>query len=134
MFSNTWVHKSLYKHCRNITSTLLFTIVFGIHCIFFTALPIGLIIYRSVFLFYKTKLAHWKIGCISFCSPNRHWARDLSRSVDPFWPSVVFYIETSHLNYSANQMTGFYMKYNTALKYINSFGTSGPLSMLSSIL
>ena len=27
-------------------------------------------------------------------------------------PSVAFHIETGHLNCSANQMTGFYIKYN----------------------
>ena len=28
----------------------------------------------------------------------------------PFQPSVVLHIETSHLIFNANQMTGFYMK------------------------
>ena len=39
-----------------------------------------------------------------------------SKKFDPFQPRVVFYIETSHLIYTANQMTGFYMKCNTGLK------------------
>ena len=38
---------------------------------------------------------------------------------NPFQCSDAFHIETSHLNCSANQMTGFYMKYNTELKWIN---------------
>ena len=32
----------------------------------------------------------------------------------PFLPNVVLHIETSDLMCNANQMTGFYMKYNTA--------------------
>ena len=35
-----------------------------------------------------------------------------------FQPSVAFYIETSHLIYIANQMTGFYMECNTGLKRV----------------
>ena len=34
---------------------------------------------------------------------------------NPFQPIVAFHIETSHLICIANQMTGFYMKYNTGL-------------------
>ena len=34
-------------------------------------------------------------------------------------PIVTFHIKTSHLNCSANQITGFYMKYNTGLKLVN---------------
>ena len=33
--------------------------------------------------------------------------------------SVAFHIEPSHLICTANQMTGFYMKYDTGLKWIN---------------
>ena len=40
--------------------------------------------------------------------------------VNPLQPSVAFHIETSHLFYSANQMAGFYMKYNTRLRWVNS--------------
>ena len=39
--------------------------------------------------------------------------------VQPFQPSVAFHIETSHLFCSAKQMTGFYMKHNTGLKWAN---------------
>ena len=35
---------------------------------------------------------------------------------NPFQFSVVFHIETSHLFCTANQVGGFYMKYNTVLK------------------
>ena len=37
---------------------------------------------------------------------------------NPFQPSVAFHIETSHLICCANQMTGFYMKRNTGLKWV----------------
>ena len=40
-------------------------------------------------------------------------------SVNPFQPSVAFYIETSYLICRANRMTGFYMKCNTGLKWVN---------------
>ena len=36
-----------------------------------------------------------------------------------FQPSFAFHIETSHLFCSANKMTGFYMKSNTGLKWVN---------------
>ena len=38
-----------------------------------------------------------------------------------FQPSVSFHIETSHLFYSANQMTVFHMERNTGLKWVNNF-------------
>ena len=34
-----------------------------------------------------------------------------------FQPSIAFHIETSRLFCSAKQMTGFYMKHNTGLKW-----------------
>ena len=37
---------------------------------------------------------------------------------NPFEPSVVFHIETSHLICAANAMTGLYMKCNTGLKQV----------------
>ena len=39
-------------------------------------------------------------------------------AINPFQPSVVFHIETSHLICNANRMTGFYMKCNTGLKCV----------------
>ena len=36
----------------------------------------------------------------------------------PFHFSIAFHIETSHLICKANQMTGFYMKYKTGLKWV----------------
>ena len=39
--------------------------------------------------------------------------------VNPFQHSVAFYIETSHLICSVYQMTGFFMKCNTGLKWVN---------------
>ena len=37
----------------------------------------------------------------------------------PLQSSVAFHIETSHLICSANQMTGFYMKFDTGVKLVN---------------
>ena len=42
----------------------------------------------------------------------------IGTSVNLFQSSVVFYIETSHLIYTTNQMTGFYLKSNTILKLV----------------
>ena len=50
--------------------------------------------------------------------------------VNPFQPSVAFHIETSHLFYSEKQMTGFYIKLNTGLTWVNTcctFKTSSRL-------
>ena len=38
--------------------------------------------------------------------------------IKPFQPCVTFHIETSHLICTANQMTSFYMKCNTELKWV----------------
>ena len=40
-------------------------------------------------------------------------------TINPFQPSDAFYRETSHLICRANQMTGFYVKGNTGLKWVN---------------
>ena len=40
---------------------------------------------------------------------------NIPSKLNQFQPS---YIETSHLIYNANYMTGFYMKYNTGLKWV----------------
>ena len=45
----------------------------------------------------------------------------LFSAINPFQPSVAFHIETSHLISSANQITGFSMKYNTGQKWVNLF-------------
>ena len=37
----------------------------------------------------------------------------------PFQPTAAFHTESSHLIGSAKQMTGFYMKCNTGLKWVN---------------
>ena len=39
--------------------------------------------------------------------------------VNSFQPSNAFHIEISHLICHANQMTGFYMKCNTCLKWVD---------------
>ena len=42
------------------------------------------------------------------------------RQIKPFQPSLVFHIETSHLIFSANQITGLYMKWNPGLECVKS--------------
>ena len=42
-----------------------------------------------------------------------NWYSDL---INSFKPIVAFHIETSYFIFCANQMIGFYMKYNTGLK------------------
>ena len=44
-----------------------------------------------------------------------------NKDINPFQHSVAFHMETSHLFCSAKQMTGFYMKHNTGLKWANPF-------------
>ena len=39
--------------------------------------------------------------------------------ISPFQPSIAFNIETNHLICNENQVTGFYMKCNTELKWVN---------------
>ena len=46
-------------------------------------------------------------------------ARVSSLIFNPLQPSVACHIETSHLVCTANQMTGFYMKCNTELNWVN---------------
>ena len=41
------------------------------------------------------------------------------RQINPFRPIFTFHIETSHLSCYANQVTGFCMKCNTGLKWVN---------------
>ena len=38
--------------------------------------------------------------------------------INQFQPRFALYVETSHLICCANQMTGFYMKYNTGIKWV----------------
>ena len=39
--------------------------------------------------------------------------------INRFQPGAIFHVETSHLICRANPMTGFYMKYNTGLNWVN---------------
>ena len=39
--------------------------------------------------------------------------------VNEYQPSVAFHIETSHLFRRVNQMSGFYIKRNTGLNWVN---------------
>ena len=45
---------------------------------------------------------------------------DPRKCFNPSQPSVAFHIETSHLIYTTDQMTGFFMKSNSGLKWVNS--------------
>ena len=47
------------------------------------------------------------------------YKHDPGKYFNPSQPSVAFHIETSHLIYTANQMTGLYMKCNSGLKWVN---------------
>ena len=44
---------------------------------------------------------------------------DPRKYFNPSQPSAAFHIETTDLFYIANQMTGFYMKCNSGLKWVN---------------
>ena len=46
---------------------------------------------------------------------SRNWSLDL------FQPIVAFYLEVSHLICCVNQVSGFYMKCNTGLKWVSGF-------------
>ena len=51
------------------------------------------------------------------------WMKDckaFSTSINLFQPNVTFYIETSHRICTANQTTGFCLKYNTERKVVQS--------------
>ena len=52
-----------------------------------------------------------------FCTMSRRILENIV--VNAFQPSVMFHTETSHLFCSLKQMTGFYMKCNTGLKWVN---------------
>ena len=39
-------------------------------------------------------------------------------NINPFQPSLAFHVETKTSDWFAKQMTGFYMKCNTGLKWI----------------
>ena len=45
------------------------------------------------------------------------------KQFNPFQPSIAFHIETSHLFCRANQVTGFYIKHNTGLKWVKMYHT-----------
>ena len=84
----------------------------------------GLILKPFVFwLFWKG--ANWKPK--SFSTPLCYKAFQMMlrkpfmdfHIINPIQPSVAFHIETRHLICSANQMTGFYMRCNTGLKWVN---------------
>ena len=67
-----WLHQ-ICKFYQNITSRLLFMIVFGIHCNFSIPLPVGLKA-RSIgfFVFYKAKCA---------CPKNRAFLRGFAHPI-----------------------------------------------------
>ena len=56
-----------------------------------------------------------------FKLPTYVWflSRCSTQLFNPFQPSFAFHIETSHLVCTTNQVTGFYMKCNTGLQWVN---------------
>ena len=50
---------------------------------------------------------------------SKLWFWESRKLINPFQPSVAFWIETSCLICSASQMTGFYIKFNDELKRVN---------------
>ena len=60
-----------------------------------------------------------EVNCepIWFISLYGVW-KNIMKTFNPFLPSVAFHIGTSHLICSVNQISGFYMKYNTGLKWV----------------
>ena len=52
---------------------------------------------------------------------------NFSGAIDQFKTSVPFHLETSHLICNVNQMTGFYMKGNTGLKWVNTGWPQGTM-------
>ena len=85
MFPNPLVkqfwHHQACKLFQNITSTLVFRRVFGIHCNFFIVLTIWLKTCRSnVFFFFRREnMRAWKIKKKRFCVRAHPWAGSLSR-------------------------------------------------------
>ena len=59
----------------------------------------------SRFVFYVSA-SHFPCLLVSIC-------------FNPFQPSAAFHIETSHLFCKAKQVTSFYMKHNTGMKWVN---------------
>ena len=54
----------------------------------------------------------------------------MSQHLNQFQPRVAFHIKTSHLFCSTKQMTGFYMKLNSGLKWVKDF-TKGEVTPLN---
>ena len=77
-------------------------------------------------LFSEAFLGPCQTSMIEFCVKTiltvnyfcKNLRMDVWEGLNPFQPSVVFHIETSHLFCCAKQMTGFYMKRSTRLKWI----------------
>ena len=52
--------------------------------------------------------------------------KTLTGMINPFQSNVAFHMKTSHLISSANQMTGFHMRYNTGLLLRIKYGEYQP--------
>ena len=58
-------------------------------------------------------------NCPDYLRPPRgNITKSFSQPVPFFKPVLRFIIETSHLIFTGNQITGFYMKYKTGLKWV----------------
>ena len=78
-------------------------------------------IYRNVVHWWKMSFENKHYVQCFENSTNKYPAScsQLISLFNPFRVSVGFHIETSHLFWSSTQMTGFYMKRNTRLKWVN---------------
>ena len=59
------------------------------------------------------------LALIKGSPPNFSWNLSKFPAINQFQLSVAFHIETNHLIWTANQITGFYMKCNIRLKWPN---------------
>ena len=71
----------------------------------------------------ETKSYEWEMVLKTYLILLLHVNRVLRKAVNHFQPSVAFHIDPSHLICVANQMTGFYMKCSTGLKWVKEYHT-----------
>ena len=87
--------------------------------------PIGLTgsIYFSLAI-YAMQLSSFALFKMLYDNPRPFLIKcskhDPRKYFNPSQSSVAFHTETSHLIYTANKMTGFYIKCNSGLRWVNS--------------
>ena len=67
--------------------------------------------------FFEIFVATQKLLMVTHFNVSRTF-RVYDEGFNEFQLSAMFHIEANHLIYTANQMTGFYMKHSTRLKYV----------------